>query len=438
VLRAIHDYYLLKRRQKKYSKSKIECLQLKLIKKLLSYAKKNSPFYNAHLKSYNIQTLDDFRQLPTINKIIMMNNFSLINTEKLILEEVMSYALEKEFNQDYLGYYKNKFVIGLSSGTSGNKGLYITPKNMTKRLPAVFLARGGVSLKDMPLRILFCLRVFSQGFDDINAPFIKLKYISTMTLALNLIKTIKDEDINIFMAPPSLIRVLLPHASQIKSKLKKIITYAEVLTHEDKHQFEAHFQTKVVEIYQASEGQIGSPCRLGKLHINEDLVHIDLYDENNQRIEKPHIIGHKMVLTNLVNQAQPLIRYEMNDMIVLDDPCPCGSNFRTIKNILGRRDDLLYFYNHENQKTHVFPDLFSRWIITTSDQIREFQVIQHEIGHLLIKIDTPKLFNITKLTNRINQELSSYQLSANIDIVIEKLELPKDKNKFKRFISYIN
>jgi phenylacetate-coenzyme A ligase PaaK-like adenylate-forming protein len=36
------------------------------------------------------------------------------------------------------------------------------------------------------------------------------------------------------------------------------------------------FQAPVVEIYQASEGQIASPCRCGKLHINEDLVYVEL------------------------------------------------------------------------------------------------------------------------------------------------------------------
>ena len=48
--------------------------------------------------------------------------------------------LIKEINKDYLGYYKDNFVVGLSSGTSGNKGLFITPKEMTKRLPGTFLS----------------------------------------------------------------------------------------------------------------------------------------------------------------------------------------------------------------------------------------------------------------------------------------------------------
>ena len=111
------------------------------------------------------------------------------------------------------------------------------------------------------------------------------------------------------------------------------------------------FKTKVIEIYQASEGQIASACKAGHLHINEDLVFVELYDENNQLITEPNVVGHKMILTNLVNDAQPLIRYEMNDMIVLDEPCSCGSHFRRIKRIIGRCDDNLYFYDQQHQKT---------------------------------------------------------------------------------------
>ncbi len=437
MLRAIHDYLVLKRRQKTYSKAQIDKLQLKLLRGVFQHAKQHSPYYQRQFGNMDIRSLEDLRNLPTTNKTIMMDNFSDLNTCQIKLGDAMAYALQKELNKDYLGYYQKQYVIGLSSGTSGNKGLFITPKSLTKRLPAVFLARGGVSLKDLPLRILFCLRVFSQGFSDINAPLIKLKYVSTMTPPKEIVDLISSHRTNLLMAPPSLLRVLLPYAEQLKGKLKKIITYAEVLTTEDKSRFETAFAAKVVEIYQASEGQIASPCELGNLHINEDLVHVDLYDENNNIIDTPHVIGHKMILTNLINKAQPLIRYEMNDMIVLDEPCPCGSNFRTIKSILGRKDDLVYFPDQDNGVRCVFPDLFARWIVTTSDSIREFQVIQEEIGRLQIKIDAPQDFDVAPLQRRLTAELEAYKLSAKIEIIIEAIELPKDKNKFKRFIANV-
>jgi putative adenylate-forming enzyme len=193
----------------------------------------------------------------------------------------------------------------------------------------------------------------------------------------------------------------------------------------------------VIEIYQASEGQIASACSHGHLHINEDLVFIELFDAQGNRIEKTHQVGHKMVLTNLINFAQPLIRYEMNDMIVLDDPCPCGSHFRRIEKILGRSDDNIYFYDDKGQPKIVYSDLFSRWIITTSDLIREFQVVQHQVSHLEITLDLLGKFDVNILKTRIDQELKALGLSGTYTFIIDALELPKHTNKFKRFISQL-
>jgi putative adenylate-forming enzyme len=436
-MQAVKDYLYLTKNRKKLSKSQIEALQLKSLQTMVNYAKAHSSFYRDLYENKPFETLADFYQLPTINKQIMMDNFSSLNTCGLNKEAVMAYAVEKELNKDYLGYYQDEYVVGLSSGTSGNKGLYITPKSMTKRLPGVFLSRGGISLKDLPLRILFCLRVFSQGFDDINAPFLKLKYISTMTDVDVVIEQINRNKINLLMAPPSFIRQLLPKQIEIKVKLKKIITYAEVLSPTDKAVFETAFKTKIIEIYQASEGQIASACSEGHLHINEDLVFIELYDKDGQRIEQPNVVGHKMMLTNLINFAQPLIRYEMNDMIVLDEPCPCGSHFRRIEKILGRSDDNIYFYDENNQPKIVFSDLFSRWIITTSDLIREFQVVQENISTLDITLDLIGEMDVNLLKARIDKELQALGLHGSYTFRIAPLELPKHANKFKRFISHL-
>lgn len=438
MIKAIRDYRYLMKNRKNLTQEAIESLQLKNIQELLRYAKHHSPYYRDHEEYVDLSSWDDFYHLPIMNKSVMMENFSTINTCGLGKEETMAYALEKEKNKDYSGYYRDQYVVGLSSGTSGNKGLFITPKSMTKRLPAVFLARGGVMLRDLPVRILFCLRVFSQGFQDINAPFMKLTYASTMTKPDELVRIMNEKKMNILMAPPSMLRVLMPYAHLIKHPLKKIITYAEVLSSADQEQFIDRFHTQVIEIYQASEGQLASPCRFGKLHINEDMVYVELYDEHHHLIKEPHIVGQRMIITNLINFAQPLIRYEMNDMIVLDEPCPCGSHFRTIEKIIGRRDDNLWFYDQQGKPHVIYADLFARWIITESDAIREFQVIQDDISSILIRVDLLHAFDINQLKQRLLNELHALHVDGNITIEVVKLDLPQDANKYKRFISHLH
>ncbi|MDW7658497.1 MAG: hypothetical protein SCM11_15110, partial [Bacillota bacterium] len=262
----VTDLVRLNRHFYHWSKPQIVQYQQKTILTLMQLVRQQSSFYREHYAGHSIQNLDDFGNLPTINKTVMMEQFDRLNTVGLHLDEVMAYALAKELNHDYLGYYQNRYVVGLSSGTSGNKGIYVTDRSMTQRLPGVFLARGGVSPADLPLRILFILRVFSQGFADINAPLLKLSYLSSMTEPDEIIRTYNQMQANILMAPPSLLRQLLPLCDKVKTPPKRVITYAEVLEKEEKTRISKALAAPVVEIYQASEGQIGSPCRYGNLH----------------------------------------------------------------------------------------------------------------------------------------------------------------------------
>ena len=131
----------------------------------------------------------------------------------------------------------------------------------------------------------------------------------------------------------------------------------------------------------------------------------------------------KMIVTNLVNRAQPLIRYEMNDLVRLGAKCPCGSNFRVIKQIIGRSDDIL--------------DLFARWVITQNPNIREFRVVNNKINQVTVTID---LFREepeagADLKARLLEELSWYRVPApEIEVVNAPISLPTDKNKYKRFL----
>jgi phenylacetate-CoA ligase len=45
----------------------------------------------------------------------------------------------------------------------------------------------------------------------------------------------------------------------------------------------------------------------------------------------------RMLLTNLFNLTQPLIRYDMTDAVTMtDEPCPCGCAHRRITSVNGR------------------------------------------------------------------------------------------------------
>ena len=443
MLRIVTDYIRLNRHFYHDSPRQIAAYQEKRLLSLTALVREKSPFYRSRYAGRRIAGLADFQALPTIDKSAMMAHFDEINTAGLQLAEVMPYAVARELAHDYLGYYQGRYVVGLSSGTSGNKGIYVTARRMTRRLPGLFLARGGVSLADLPLRILFILRVFSQGFDDINAPLIHLHYLSSMTPPEEIVAAINRMQINILMAPPSLLRHLLPGCGQINRPLRRVITYAEVLTPEEKQRFAQAFGSPVCELYQASEGQIASPCRCGNLHLNEDLVYVELFGPDGRTpVTGPGQKTGRMLVTNLVNTVQPLLRYEMNDIIELGERCPCGSHFRVVGKIVGRSDDVLYLPNGNGTNQPVYPDLVSRWIITTDDRIREFTVEQDAASHLTLTLDLSDAGSrpeedrdiVSRLRQRLDCELAAFGLHGEWTIRLQAIALPADNRKLRRFV----
>ncbi|KAF0227619.1 MAG: hypothetical protein FD133_1133 [Erysipelotrichaceae bacterium] len=432
----IFDYVRLKIGFRFYSRRQIQAYQFKTIQRNFALAQAKAPYYEALNDGKGLLSWGDFFRLPIMDKNILMNHFDEINTVGLKRTEVEAFACDKETRKDYTGYYKDRYVVGLSSGTSGNKGLYLTDKALTKKLPFVFLARSGLSLKYLPFKIMFCLRVFSQGFADINSPLIKLNYVSTMTPIDHVIREINRQKINILMAPPSFVRLLISHREEIKSTFSCIVCYAEVLTKEEKEKFKTFFHCQVIEIYQASEGQIASACKEGNLHINEDLVFVEMMDEKGQVVDQSGVPG-QLVVTNLVNTIQPLFRYRMNDWVVLKDSCPCGSHYRVLDHIIGRQDDVMMFMTNDHRLQHVFPDLISRWIITYSNDIREFKVIQSEANGMGLMIDClsgmPSESFVEGLYDRLVKEFSAFDIQPQLKIFVTQITIPQDNSKYKRF-----
>jgi len=194
----------------------------------------------------------------------------------------------------------------------------------------------------------------------------------------------------------------------------------------------------VIEIYQASEGQIGSTCSRGTLHINEDLVYIELLDEAGAPVDRPGVVARRMLITNLVNTVQPILRYEMNDLIELGEPCPCGSRFRTIAKVIGRHDDVFEFRTEDGALRPVFPDVISRWIITASDALREFRVTQNRDGDVDILIEPEAGADADAVRQaveaRVLSELAALGIRNAFRVRSGLIPLPADRAKLRRFV----
>jgi len=148
-------------------------------------------------------------------------------------------------------------------------------------------------------------------------------------------------------------------------------------------------------------------CSHGVLHYNEDLVKIERKYLDKQK-ERYHPI-----ITDFTRTTQPLIRYELNDIIVdKKEACPCGSIFQAIDHIEGRSDDLFYCINRNGQTVRIFPDFIRRAIITADERILIYQVVQISPQELNIYIESD-YYSTLKIT--IQKALEQLFQSFNID-----------------------
>ncbi|MGV9772877.1 hypothetical protein [Streptosporangium sp. NPDC003464] len=83
-------------------------------------------------------------------------------------------------------------------------------------------------------------------------------------------------------------------------------------------------------------------CSESWMHLNAGWAILEPVDEQYRPVA-PGEPSHTVLLTNLANHVQPVLRYDLGDSVVLrPDPCPCGHPGPAVR-VQGRAADLLTF-----------------------------------------------------------------------------------------------
>lgn len=426
-------FYLLCRfRFKYFSTKQIRKYQNRKAKNVSDNAIKNSVFFRNRYEGY---TLSDFYALPTINKKVMMDNLTEYNTVGLTKEQILDFCLEIENSRDY-SKRLNGLNIGMSSGTSGNKGVEIVTRREENYMKAALFARFDFP-KGEKINLSFILRVSAPAF-SLNKFGHKLTYISQLNSIEEIGRQLEKINPNVLTAPPSVLKIIAEEVehNRLSIKPKRVISYAEILYPDVKCYLGKIFHCPVHEIYKCTEGPIGITCKNGNLHINEDLVLVETLNIDNTETA-PGTPCQKLIITDLHKKAQPIIRYELNDIITIcRDKCDCGSSFRVIEKIHGRSDDLFWAKNIENNSWQfIFPDYISRSVISSSEKIDEYQVVQKSPEEILVRLllknkSLESSFEKEVLISNIKNLFREYHCKVpDIIIVYEKPEV--SNNSFK-------
>ncbi len=118
----------------------------------------------------------------------------------------------------------------------------------------------------------------------------------------------------------------------------------------------------------------------------------------------------------LVNRAEPLIRYELADSVVLaDGPDPGGRPYDRIERIDGRSDDVLTLPAHGGGNVSVHPYLL-RAPLALLPEVIQYQIV-HRPTELLVRV-VPRLGASPDLIERVQSELGRAAAGAGAAIAV--------------------
>lgn len=350
------------------SPEKVRKIQNRGIARHFRYLKKHSPYFAT---APVIANSADLSKLPVTDKQTMMDQFNHTNTLGLDRDTALKIAIQSEHDRNFQPTYHG-VSVGLSSGTSGHRGLFVVSAYeqaaWAGTVLAKFLPRGQLLT---PQRIAFFLRANNNLYESVGSRRIEFRYFDVYQDMNHHIAQLRDYQPTILVAPPSVLAVLAEaiESDQLQLQPQKVISVAEVLTEFDKENFRRVFhQDLIFQAYQCTEGFLAYTCDAGSLHLNEEFVYVE-----KSFIDDSRFIP---ILTDFTRKTQPIIRYRLNDILVLGrQSCPCGSATTVLERIEGREDDVFLFTRTDGTTIKVFPDVIGRCIVLT-EGIKQYRVIQ--------------------------------------------------------------
>lgn len=416
ILTLLWYYFQTKYFRKFKSREQLLIWQNQQVQTFLKQILPQSKFYQDYYQDLEIK---DWQNFPILDKTKMMANFDRLNTAGIKADEAFKIALKAEQTRDFSPNLRG-YTVGLSTGTSGNRGLFLVSSQEQWMWAGAILAKVLPNFILVPEKIAFFLRANSRLYETVKSQRSQFQFFDLLEPITQHLQRLNEYQPTILIAPASMLRLLAEaqEQGQLKIAPQKIVSVAEVLDELDKDYISrvliTHQNQVLHQVYQCTEGFLGYTCKYGTLHLNEDIVAIQ---KEYIDLEKCRFIP---IITDFRRKTQPIIRYRLNDILVeRKTPCPCGSVLMAIEQIEGRQDDIFYLLSSELSQSSdlipIFPDFISRAIVTVSPDIEDYQVMQISLTRieLALKVSNGEqnvmieavLRSLSSLFNRLHCQL---------------------------------
>lgn len=336
---------------------------------LVAHARTSSPFYRELYRGLPAEDIP-LRDLPPVTKPQLMARF-----DDWVTDPAITRADLEGFVADpsLVGTrYRGRYFACTSSGTTGHPGLFVHDEAAVACYRAQGVRIVGTALDAG--RLLAMLRrgiraaaVLGTGGHFAGAVWLEserrrsrgrrraYRMFSVQQPLETLVQALNAFDPALLVAYPSALELLAEEQDAGRLHIRPVIVESSGESVGDRERLAAALGGAVHNVYAASEfTPIALDCPRGWLHVNSDWVILEPVEEDYG----PTPAGepsHTVLLTNLANRVQPLIRYDLGDSVVAKPgPCECGNPLPAIR-VAGRHDDVLHLDNGRGGTVSVLP-----------------------------------------------------------------------------------
>jgi putative adenylate-forming enzyme len=374
----------------RWPRPRLLAFQRERLQALLAHAVSTSPYYREALGPDAGTGCVSLEELPTLPKAALIDEFDRIVTDpRLRLVDLERHLAGPNPGSLVLDTYH----VFSTSGTSGLRGLIVYSEEEFRSWVAVSLrlfARAGITPETRLVAIGAPnpLHITRQLFAAFRSGRTGTPRLSVLTPLEEIVPALNEYRPEALLTYASLAALLAQEQLDGRLRIEPRIVgvSSEVLTEEARRWIDEAWGVRSTEVYATTETlyiAASTPPHPG-LHLFEDLAVVEVVDERNQPVP-PGTPGFKVLVTNLVNRTQPLIRYELSDSVVLaDGPDPSGLPYRRIARVDGRSDDILHFAGAGGGEIRVHPYRLREPFAALSD-VRQYQVVHDDEG-LLVRV----------------------------------------------------
>jgi len=359
------------------------------LRALLEHAVTSSPFYRRTLGPNAPDA--PLGELPTLSKATLMERFDeIVCDSRLRLDDLRAHMRAgPEAARPFLGEYR----VVSTSGTTGLRGVFVYTQREFALWTAASLrafSRAGAApgARVLAVGAPSPLAVTRQLFADIQADQPDAPRLSVVTPLPELVGALNAYQPDGLVGYPTIAGYLAAEqlAGRLRIRPRFGVYGAEPLTPDIRRRIRDAWGFEPASVYAATEALVlgsstpADPC----LEISEDLLVVEVVDERGHPAPAG-TPGAKVLVTNLVNYAQPLIRYEISDVVTLadgpdlDGPNPAGRPYRRIASIEGRCMDTLHLPGRRGGEVALHPSGLGPAFAGLPD-VRQYQILHDPRG----------------------------------------------------------